>query len=265
MYIFYDIGGTSTRIGLSSDKVALGEHIMFNTLPDFVEGFALLLEKTHELLDGQMPAGISVGLPGTLNPEKSTLVHAPHLLGWQGFDIKGALANEFLCEVVIENDTAMVGLGEAVYGAGAGNNIVAYITLSTGVGGVKIENSQIDANSIGFEIGHHYLDGTKTFEQMVSGTAIEAKYKTKPKEILDEHVWQQYTDDVARGIANVITFWSPDIVVIGGSMSRSVLFDQLNKKTKELCPEYDAIPQIVVSKLDTIGGLYGGLATFSKK
>ena len=32
----------------------------------------------------------------------------------------------------------MVGLGEAVHGAGRGNCIVMYMTISTGVGGARI-------------------------------------------------------------------------------------------------------------------------------
>jgi predicted NBD/HSP70 family sugar kinase len=265
MHIFYDIGGTNTRIGYSKDGKVLESNIMFETLPSFDDGFKLLVSNTLELVEADKIMSICAGVPGTLNKEKDTLLHAPHLTSWEGVNIVSKLNEVFGCPVHIENDSALVGLGEAVFGAGKGHNIVAYITLSTGVGGVKIENSRIDSNSIGFEIGHHFLDGEKTFENLVSGTAIEEKYGMKPKEIIDVNIWEDYTDTVAKGVANAITFWSPDVVVIGGSMARSVLFDRLNDKVRGLCPEYDQIPSVVKADLDTVGGLYGGLATVLNK
>ena len=144
MYIFYDIGGTSTRIGTSLDGKALDSNIMFNTLSDFDDGFKLLVDKTFELLGNNKAISICAGLPGTLNKENGSLLHAPHLAGWEGKDISSKLNEIFNCPVHIENDTALVGLGEAVFGAGRGFGIVAYVTLSTGVGGVKIENGKVD-------------------------------------------------------------------------------------------------------------------------
>ena len=265
MHIFYDIGGTSTRIGLSKDGTSLDSNMMFSTVGSFELGIKALIDNTVKLLDSEKAISICVGLPGTLNKEKTALLHAPHLRGWEGKDVTARLKETFNCHVYAENDAALVGLGEAVYGSGRGYNIVAYVTLSTGVGGAKIESGKIDANSIGFEIGHHILESDSTFEDLVSGTAIEERYGKKPKEIEDSVVWENYTDIVARGISNVVRFWSPDIVVIGGSMARSVLFDRLNIKTKELCTEYDQIPAIVKAELDTVGGLYGGLATLLNK
>jgi predicted NBD/HSP70 family sugar kinase len=175
-------------------------------------------------------------------------------------DIKKILTDSFGCKVYFENDASLVGLGEAMHGAGKGNAIVVYITVSTGVGGTRIVDGCIDLSRHGFEIGHHHVRDGKTLEELVSGTVIAEKYGRHPKEILDKDIWEQYTDDLALGVSNAVLFWSPDIVVIGGSMARSVLFDRLNQKLKEDTQIFEKLPTVVHAALDTVGGLYGGLA-----
>jgi predicted NBD/HSP70 family sugar kinase len=260
MFIFIDIGGTKTRIGVSYDGNNLDEKSIFDTNQNYAVGLKTVYAEIEKYVGDSTVQAIVMGLPGTLHENKSMLVRAPHLVGWENKNIVFDLSSKFSCDVYLENDAALVGLGEAVYGAGAENNIVAYITLSTGVGGARIVDKTIDANTYGFEIGHQYIKDGVTFEETVSGTHIEKVYSMHPKEIVDTEVWQKYTKDVAVGVANAVTFWSPDIIVIGGSMARSVLFEQLNTNVKELCPEYETIPKIVPYVLDNFGGLYGGLA-----
>lgn len=260
MYIFLDIGGTNTRIGLSSDGESLDAKYIFESVEKYSDAIDQIINKIKDHSNGISIKKIVIGVPGTLDKDKSTLLKAPHLSEFEGKDLKKDIENALNCEAYLENDAALVGLGEAVYGAGKNNKIVAYITLSTGVGGVRLVDGCIDENRYGFEIGHHYILENKTFEDLVSGTAIEEKYKKSPKEISDINVWEKYTDILSLGVANCITFWSPDIVIIGGSMSRSVLFDRLNTKIAYDAPEYPVLPKVVPSKLDSWGGLYGGLA-----
>ena len=90
---------------------------------------------------------------------------------------KKDLAEKFGADVFIENDAAMVGLGEANWGAGRGFEIVAYITVSTGVGGARIVNGKIDEHAIGFEPGKQIIDmdSNKTIEDMISGKALQER------------------------------------------------------------------------------------------
>ena len=260
MYIFIDIGGTNTRIGVSSDLTSLNDHLIFETPENYPEGIDILNKKISEIKNGEKIDGIVIGLPGPLNSAKTCLESSPHLGGWVGAEITNDLGNTFSCGAYLENDAALVGLGEAVYGAGRGKDIVVYITVSTGVGGVRIVGGRIDENKHGFEIGHQHIKDGITLEDLVSGESIEKKYNTAPRQITDERVWQEYADDLALGVSNTVLFWSPDIIVIGGSMSRSVLFDRLNIEVAKDTRILKNLPAIVPSELDSIGGLYGGLA-----
>src|SRR3989344_1673874 len=146
MYILFDIGGTKMRV-VSADRTKfLAEPMVVNTPQDFSEGVDTLKRIIDNLTHGEKIEAIVGGIAGPLNAEKTMLVKSPNLSGWVGHDLKKALTEVFNVPVSIENDTALVGLGEANFGAGRGKSIVVYMTISTGVGGARIVDGSIDKN-----------------------------------------------------------------------------------------------------------------------
>ena len=107
---------------------------------------------------------------------------------------------------MLENDAALVGLGEATDGAGKGSAILAYVTISTGVNGARIVDGQIDRATYGFEIGEQYVDDSaRTFEELVSGRAIAARFNIPPRELGKDHpVWDELARFTARALHNAI-------------------------------------------------------------
>ncbi len=211
------------------------------------------------------------GIAGPLNAEKTGLVKSPNLSGWVGHDIKKALTEAYNVPVVLENDAALVGLGEANYGAGRGKNIVAYMTISTGVGGVRIVNGNIDESIQGFEPGHQIIDPDNTLcptcdgndlEAYISGVSVEKRFGKKPFEIHDETVWDELAKFLAYGLNNTIVHWSPDIIVLGGSMMNEVGISvpAVRKHLAEILKIFPSIPQIEKAELVDFGGLYGALS-----
>ena len=55
MYIFIDIGGTNTRIGVSSDLTSLNDHLIFETPENYPEGIDILNKKISEIKNGDNP------------------------------------------------------------------------------------------------------------------------------------------------------------------------------------------------------------------
>ncbi len=210
------------------------------------------------------------GIAGPLNFEKTMLIKSPNLSGWVGHDIKNALAEVYKVPVTIENDASMVGLGEANYGAGRGKDIVVYMTISTGVGGVRIVKGNVDESAMGFEPGHQIIDPDNSLcptcegndlEAYVSGTAIEKRYGKKPFDIHDDAVWDELAKFLAYGLHNTIMHWSPDIIVLGGSMMKDVGIpvEAVRTHLSEIMKIFPILPQIEKSELGDFGGLYGSL------
>lgn len=276
MYIFFDIGGTKMRITSFSGGESFGTPIILETPNLYEDGLTLIKKTIKDLSNGGEIQGIVGGIAGPWSDKKASLIGSPNLNDWIGKPFKNNLEDEFQTEVSIENDSAMAGLGEAVYGAGKGFGIVAYITVSTGVGGARIVNGSIDERSIGFEPGHQIIDADKTMitdangiylGNYISGHSVEQRTGKKPKEIVDESFWDNLAKILAVGLNNTIVHWSPDVVVLGGSMMNEVgiSVEKTEKYLKEFLKIYPEIPEIKKSSLGDFGGLYGALAHLQAK
>jgi predicted NBD/HSP70 family sugar kinase len=271
MYIFFDIGGTKARITSAESGESFNDPHIFETPQEYGVGISFLVQEIERLQNGNKIDGIFGGIAGAVTRKDSEIVSSPHLLDWVGKPLKKDLEEKFQAPVTLVNDAALVGLGEAHFGAGKGFPIVAYLTVSTGVGGARIVDGAIDRAVVGFEPGHQIIDfdgsleigrGERELERLISGTSIEEATGKKPADIVDGEFWDERAKILAAGIANTILYWSPDIVVIGGSMMKKIGVS--TEKVKEYLPTYlhafPNIPQIEKAVLEDVGGLYGALA-----
>lgn len=268
-YLLFDIGASRTRIGFSCDFYNISKWEIFETPrePIFLEEiFTKFLNQYN--LAGKITKSAG-GIAGIIDKKNNKIWRSPHLPKWKNFELKNELTRIIRAPVFLENDTAMVGLGEATFGSGKNYNIVAYITISTGVNGVRIINKKIDISSQGFEIGHQLIDfdaninfndhGSGELEDFISGSSLEKRFKTKPFEIEDKKVWREVERSLAVGIHNTNVYWSPEIVVLGGSLIKKISIDNVENFLEDFLNPFPNSPKIVFSKLKDIGGLYGSL------
>lgn len=261
MYLVFDIGATKIRLAISPDGQNLSEPEIVPTPQDFNEGIKVITETAQKLAGGEKIDKVA-GAVRFLDKTKTKIKSHPHIPLWSNQPLKETLENAFSAPVVLENDAALAGLGEAIYGAGKNYNIVAYLTISTGVGGAKIENKKIDENSLGFEPGFQIIDKDQllTLEDLVSGYGLEKRYGKKGEDINDPAVWNEVTKNLAVGIYNSILYWSPDVVILGGSVVKSLDLEKIKnylKETNEILPE---LPEIKKAQLGDSSALWGALA-----
>ncbi len=271
-YIVFDIGGTKTRVASSDDLQSFSEVKSFKTPQDFSKWSNEFSKAIRALSKDDEIYGMAGGVRGVLDEEHGRIVHDSVLTAWENKPLLKKLEEISKTTVFLENDSAVAGLGEAVFGAGENLDIVAYHTISTGVGGVKIENAEIDLSSVGFEPGHQILDidrtilgpdTTPTLENLVSGTAVKQRYGIEPYEIPQSDVlWEDLAGYLGQGLRNTILYWSPDIIVLGGSMiigDPKIKIESIRKYTVEALDGFVECPLITTASLGDEAGLYGGL------
>ncbi len=278
-YVLFDIGGTKTRVAVSEDLKTFSDPIKFDTPKDPKELVAIMAEKVAAMTDREIEA-MAGGLRGILDHDKTMMIHDPGgaLPSYEECPLGNLLKKKFKTDIFLENDAAMVGLGEAIFGAGEGYDIVAYHTVSTGVGGVRIDHGEIDAFATGFEPGHQILDidhtvlGTDkeaTLENLVSGSALEERSGIKPYEIpQSDAVWNQLAEYLGYGLRNTALYWSPDVIVLGGSMivgDPRILLADIIRHTHEIVGDSTKVPEIVDATLGDYGGLYGAMALLNAR
>ena len=204
-------------------------------------------------------AEVGVGCPGSVNTKTGIICYSNNL-GFVNAPIGQMLEDRFGRKVFLENDANAAAFGEKLAGAGKGADQFIAITLGTGVGGGVIINNLIlsGMNSAGGELGHTVIvkDGEPCscgrkgcWEAYASATGLIRQTKAAMEADKNSKMWQlagsldnvngrtafdgmragdetakkvvkQYCDYVACGLTNIINIFQPDVICIGGGISK---------------------------------------------
>lgn len=187
--ISVDVGGTNILSAIINNKKEIVDRVKVATTikegPDFLvksvaESINELFTKTG--INQNEIRALSLGVPGTVNPESGIISVAPNL-NIENYNIKKEMQKYFDIPLLLENDVNLAGLGIKFfeYDNKINNGLVVFI--GTGIGGALIFNGKLYRGSSFFagEIGHMkvkpsgYFDGdgkSSTFENLASRTAI---------------------------------------------------------------------------------------------
>ncbi len=262
--LLFDIGGTKMRVAFSVDGQSFEAPQSVLTPSSYEEGLKLFVDVARRVANGRKIEAVCGGIAGPFTERKRSLMGSPNLSDWIGKPLKNNLEENLQAPIYIENDSALVGLGEAIFGAGKGAEIVAYITVSTGVGGVRVVDGKIDERNLGFEPGHQIIDyqNMQTLESLVSGKSVQKRFGKEPKEISDSTVWTDLAKTLAVGLSNTIMHWSPQVLVLGGSMiigNPAIPIELTERHIKEIIKIFPELPTIKKAELGDFGGLYGAM------
>ncbi len=259
MYLLFDIGGTKIRIAASEGE-SIGESVILETPRDFEEVVHLLTTQGKILAKNREIQAVCGGSRGVLDHNKSFLTDRS-FFGWIDKPFKDKLQDAFDTPIFLENDAALAGLGEAISGAGKNYDIVAFLTISTGIGGTRIVKQKIDANSAGFEPGNQIINKTTglTWEKDMGGETLEKKYHSKPENIKDPAVWEKVAESLATGLNNIAVLWSPNVIVLGGGLMNSIPLERVKFHLGQTLKIFPKIPEVVKAELGDSAGLYGAL------
>lgn len=161
-----DLGGTQIRVALSRPDGVLLARYRTSTLPE--EGASAVIDRIVAGIDaiisengGDPPLGIGVGSPGPLDPYDGVILAAPNL-GWQNVPLKSILEERLGLPVIVGNDANAAALAEWRFGAGVGVRNLAYMTVSTGIGGGIISDGRLLLGHEGLagEIGHACVEAS---------------------------------------------------------------------------------------------------------
>jgi glucokinase len=285
-----DIGGTKLAGGVLTREALLLDRRERPTRA--AEGVEVSLGQVWEILGelvecarGHGPIdGIGICAPGPLNPKTGVIFNPTNMPGWVNVPLAEEVTRCFALPCRVENDANGAGLAEALFGAGRGCSSVFYVTLSTGIGTGVILNGQVYHGKNGFagEGGHVTVDYRSAavcncgnigcIEALASGTSIARRAGRSAEELAraasaGDPVAARLLDETAEMLAawlgSVVSLLDPDIIVIGGGVSR--IGEPLFSKLRELVPRrtinpFAAQTPIVPAALDRDVGIYGGAA-----
>ncbi|GAB6168431.1 ROK family protein [Clostridium carnis] len=238
-YLGIDIGGTSVKMGLVTDKGDILASDNFSVAFDNYETpiFETVKKSVSEFLNNNNInsselSGIGVSATGQVNTTTGTIVGVGgNIKNWCGTEIKKELEEIYNLKTTVINDANSMVIGEQWIGRGRGYKNIIGITIGTGVGGGIIVDSNILLGNIGIagELGHFSINSNGKqctcgnigcYEQYGSMTALVKEVKEKYDDIgnlsfkKDETNGKHIFDELEKGnkkLESVVKEWIENI------------------------------------------------------
>jgi glucokinase len=278
-----DLGGTKLAVALVDGN---GQMSKLTTLAvDTRSALApvnQIVEATRELIGANRlnvkVSGIGVAVPGLVRREGT--VWAPNLKGWRRMAVAQRLNRALGLPVIVESDRNAAVLGETWRGVARGKSDAIVVMLGTGIGAGILSGGKLvrGAHELSGCAGWMVVSdayGTEArrcgqLESLAAGPGIaraagasnaqdvaEAARRGDPVAI---RVYREAGRLLGHGVANLVSLFDPEIVVIGGGLAKAsdLFMEALQKAAKERAQPISAkLVRIVTSPLGAHANLLG--------
>jgi fructokinase len=260
-----DLGGTKIAgVALDPARTVRADYRQPAPRDDYRQTIAAIAGVITRLeTDAGCRGSIGIGMPGCISPATG-LVQNSNSTWLNGQPLKRDLEAHLGRPVRMANDANCFALSEATDGAGQGALSVFGVIIGTGCGGGLVHQGRLidGPRGIGGEWGHNplprpspdelpgpqcYCGRDGCMETWVSGPALAADHAR----VTGEHATAEtiaanaaqgdaaaratlhrHADRLARGLGMVINIFDPDVIVLGGGLSKlDHLYDMLPRLT----------------------------------
>jgi glucokinase len=222
---------------------------------------------------------VGIIVPGIYN-ERTGMAWAPNLWGWDEAPLRDRLAAAVGVPAIIDSDRAGYVLGEQWLGAARGSRDVVFVAVGTGIGVGVISDGRVirGARGIAGSAGWMAVDPrwrdeyarAGSWEWEAAGPAVARRAGTEsgeaaaaaaragdPRALAAIATTAEY---LAMGIANLISIFDPEIVVLGGGLMNAA--DLLLEPLRAAVPRWaqpvaSADTAIALTALGDDAGLLG--------
>ncbi|HEX8723322.1 MAG TPA: ROK family transcriptional regulator [Pyrinomonadaceae bacterium] len=251
-----DIAPTHTTVAACDLAGTVLEREVFETDHDFDRTLQRAAAATTRLLarnPGQI-GGVGVSLPGLVDPSTGRLVYVPYF-NWRDLDVGRRIAAATGLKVAVDNDANAAALAELWFGRAEVSEARDFVMvfIAEGVGTGIIFDRQIYRGEGGAagEFGHMVIGerapvpcscgGYDCWEAFASGRAAVERYARLARDaegarrlsfaqLIDRalagepearEALLETARYLGRGISNLVVGFSPEIVVVGGAITRA--------------------------------------------
>lgn len=244
-----DLGGTKIEgIALDAD----GKEVFRKRIPtEQQKGYQAILENIKQVYDAlcaeinNAEHTFGIGTPGAISP-RSGLLRNSNTICMNGNPLKNDLEELLGRPIAIQNDANCFAMAEALFGAGKGHAMVFGVIMGTGCGGGLVINGKVHTGrmAIAGEWGHMSIDPNGPLcycgqqgcvETYISGGGLEKRYaerygkKIKLRDVEEAYFRNEpravefmswFFEKFGRCLANLINTIDPDVIVLGGGVSK---------------------------------------------
>ena len=262
-----DVGGSRTRVGVSDLRGELLQTALLDAPvddgPEQILGWACgqlaamltTLGPADTAADTEADTGTStaagqprtlivIGLPGPIDFTTGEVVSPPLMSSWQGFNVRGYIAQQIDAPLIIDNDVNLIALAEQRLSHPT-SKVMLVIKLGTGVGGGLVINGHAlrGARGSAGDIGHTQATRahgapcrcghTGCVEAIAGGWALVQDLEARGVHATNITVVARLVRDgepnavglvraaakvVGQSVAQAVSLLNPDTVVIAGEL-----------------------------------------------
>ncbi len=231
-----DLGGTNVRAGL----VRKGRLVRVEAVAIASQGSQSdILRQIYQLVDPIVPSdleGIGVGVPSVVDPRTGIVYDVTNIPSWKKVPLKSLLQRRYRVPTYVNNDANCFAAGEKYYGKGRKYKHLVGLIVGTGLGAGIIANGKlyVGANCGAGEFGMlPYLD--RNFEYYCSGQFFGNVHQTSGEELFQRagdgnrralEIFSEFGTHLGEAVKAILYAADPEIIIIGGSVSRSFWYFQ---------------------------------------
>lgn len=234
-----DIGGTNTRLSVFRRNKILNDakwELRFPTKHNYSDLLDIIKENSENIKSFKIcDIGISIGVE--LSSDGKTIIASSKLPDYVGhdfhediaciFNVKPVIAHDCVCAVIAENSIL--------------NNTenIAYITISSGIGGAILLKNGNKVIAFRTRLAHHIIDRRGDLchcgqigclASFIDGKELEKKYNLPLESINDISFWKDFTTFVSIGLVNISWLFPITTIIIGGGIALNQPYVKNNLK-----------------------------------
>ncbi len=285
-----DLGGSKTEVVVLDQHLEVRHRRRVKTpskdYQSILSTIAELIFEADTIFGCQLPVGI--GTPGAISP-KNGLLRNSNTICMNDMPFKSDIEDRLQRRVEVQNDANCFVLSEARNGAAKMASVVFGVIIGTGTGGGLVVNGELleGKHRIAGEWGHNpmpwqqdgesnelcYCGKYNCIETFLSGPGLSNRYQKQLGEHLNSEqivkaacegdpsavqMMDRYYDQFTRALAHVINILDPDIIVLGGGMSRiETIYDEIQQRLGNyVFSDYLTTP-VVAAEHGDASGVFG--------
>lgn len=240
-----DIGGSGMKaapVDLTTGDLLSDRHRIPTPQPPRPKSMTEVVAELVEHFDWDGPVGVC--FPARI--KKGVAKTAANISdAWIGVNLEEQFSAATGCPVTVLNDADAAGVAEMEYGAGRGrHDLVLMLTFGTGIGSALFWDEELVPNT---ELGHLRFKKKKTAEEYASDRIREE----------EDLPWPKWGKRVRRVLEYIDFLLAPDLIIIGGGVSRPERYEQFAPKLKKV--DTEIVPAELENEAGIIGAAYAAV------
>lgn len=231
-----DLGGTNVRVGrVEGGRLVCKVGAPISSRGDVDTVLGEIFQLVQQVIDERVQ-GIGVGVPSVVDVERGVVYDVQNIPSWREVPLKHLLEERFHVGAYINNDANCFAVGEKYFGAARDFHHIVGLIVGTGLGAGLIVHDRLysGVNCGAGEFGMiPYLD--HNLEYYACGQFFRNVYGRSGENVADAAargdlealaIFTEFGRHLGRAVKTILYAMDPEIIVMGGSVSRSRPFFQ---------------------------------------